>query len=66
MTRVVGENVAVVHATLFPRFTRECCQAHMAEDVWLLDRVRCDINKEIVDRLKERQIDTVTLEWWTL
>ncbi len=38
----------------------------MAEYVWLLDRVRRDINKEIVDRLKERQIDTVTLEWWTL
>ncbi len=57
MTRVAGENVAVVHAGMFLRFTRECCQAHMAEeDVWLLDRVRRDVNKEIVDRLKRDKL----------
>ncbi len=52
---IVGESVTVVHVTMFPRFVKECCRAHVAdEDVWLLDGVRRDVNKEIVDRMTEK------------
>ncbi len=34
--------------------------------MWLLDIGRRDVNKEIVDRLRDRQVDALTVEWWTL
>jgi hypothetical protein len=61
---LVGDRVTVVHVTMFPRFTKECCRAHMAEeDVWLLDGLRRDVNKEIVDGLKDKQTDIKIMEW---
>jgi hypothetical protein len=62
-----GNRVRVIHLTMFPRFTRECCKGHMTdEDVWLLDGVRCDVNKDIVDTLKVKDMGVEMLEWWTL
>jgi hypothetical protein len=62
-----GNNVRVIHLTMFPRFTRECCKGHMTdEDVWLLDGVRRDVNKDIVDMLTVKDMGVETLEWWTL
>jgi hypothetical protein len=64
---IVGENVTVVHVTMFPRFVKKCCRAHMAdEDVWLLDGVRRDVNKEIVDIMTEKGLGVLTVERWTL
>jgi hypothetical protein len=64
---MVGDRVTVVHVTMLPRFTKECCRAHMAEeDVWLLDGLRRDVNKEIVDGLKDKQTDIKIMEWWKL
>jgi hypothetical protein len=63
----VGEKVEVAYVTMFPRFVRECCRDHMTdEDVWLLDGVRRDVNKDIVDRLTDRGAKIETVEWWTL
>ncbi len=63
----VGEKVDVVYVTMFPRFVRECCREHMTdEDVWLLDGVRRDVNKDIVDRMTDRGLKVETVERWTL
>jgi hypothetical protein len=63
----VGDKVDVAYVTMFPRFVRECCRDHMTdEDVWLLDGVRQDVNKDIVDRLTDKGIKVETVEWWTL
>ncbi len=36
------------------------------EDVWLLDGVRRDVNKEIVDMMTEKGLGVLTVERWTL
>jgi hypothetical protein len=62
-----GNRVRVIHLTMFPCFTRECCRGHMTdEDVWLLDGVRRDVNKDIVDTLTVKDMGVETMEWWTL
>jgi hypothetical protein len=64
---VVGEKMVVAQVTMFPRFIRECCKSHMTdEDVWLLDDVRRDVNKEIVDRVFDKGLRVETIDWWTL
>jgi hypothetical protein len=64
---VVGEKVVVAQVTMFPRFVRECCKKHMTdEDVWLLDGVRRDVNKDIVDRVNDNGLRIETIDWWTL
>ncbi len=63
----VGEKFEVVYVTMFPRFVRECCRDHMTDkDVWLLDGVRRDVNKDIVDRLTDRGVKIETVDWCTL
>jgi hypothetical protein len=64
---MVGEKVVVVYLTMFPRSVRECCRSHMTdEDVWLLDGVRRDVNRDIVDRLTDKGSKVETVDWWTL
>jgi hypothetical protein len=36
------------------------------EDVWLLDGVRRDVNKDIVDTLTVKDMGVEKMEWWTL
>ncbi len=55
--QTVGDNVTVVYLTMLPRFVRECCKSHMTdEDVWLLDDVRRNVNKDIGDRSSDREL----------
>jgi hypothetical protein len=55
-----GNRVRVVHLTMFPRFTRECCKGPMTdEDVWLLDGIRRDVDKEIMDRLSKMDVEVL-------
>jgi hypothetical protein len=64
---MVGEKVEVVYLTMFPRFVRECCKMHMTdEDVWLMDGVRRDVNRDIVERLTDKGSKVETVDWWTL
>jgi hypothetical protein len=45
----VGDGVKVIHLTMFPRFVEQCCKDHMThEDVWLLDGIRRDVNREVL------------------
>ncbi len=65
VNRTMGDRATVVFVTMLPRFVRECCKGHMVdEDVWLLDGVRRDLKKKIVDRLVDMGVEVVN--WWTL
>jgi hypothetical protein len=65
--RTVGNKVRVVHITMFPRFVDRCCREHMTEeDVWLLDGIRRDVNRETKDGVCESGYDVDIVDWWTL
>jgi hypothetical protein len=65
--RMVDETVRVVMVTIPPRFVKPCCKEHMTdEDVWLLDGLRRDVNREISDELTDRKLCVDIVEWWTL
>jgi hypothetical protein len=63
--KLMGNKVSVVYVSMLPRFVNECCKGHMTdEDVWLLDGLRRDVEKEIVDRVTEVGVEVVN--WWSL
>jgi hypothetical protein len=65
--RTVGDEVRVVHITMFPRFVDRCCREHMTEeDVWLLDGIRRDVNRETKDGVCESGYEVDIVDWWTL
>jgi nucleotide-binding universal stress UspA family protein len=65
--RTVGDKVTVVHVTMFPRFVEQCCRDHMTdEDVWLLDGIRRDVNREIRDTVCDRDSGVEVVDWWQL
>ncbi len=65
--RTVGELVKVIHVTMFPRFVEQCCKDHMTdEDVWLLDGIRRDVNREIKETLSDRKSGVEVVDWWQL
>jgi hypothetical protein len=65
--RMVGNEVKVMHVTMFPRFVDRCCKDHMAEeDVWLFDGIRRDVNRETKDGVAESGYDIDIVDWWTL
>jgi hypothetical protein len=64
---MTDDKVRVVVLTIPPRFVKPCCRDHMTdEDVWLLDGLRRDVNREIRDELTERGLKVEVVEWWTL
>jgi hypothetical protein len=65
MKRTVGGEVRVVHVTMCPRFVEQCCREHMTEeDVWLLDGIRRDVNREVKDMLLESGYEVDVVDWW--
>jgi hypothetical protein len=63
----VGDVVKVIHLTMFPRFVEQCCREHMTdEDVWLLDGIRRDINREVKDGVTESGREVEVVDWWTV
>jgi hypothetical protein len=64
---MTDDKVRVVVLTIPPRFVKPCCRDHMTdEDVWLLDGLRRDVNREIRDEVTERGLKVEVVEWWTL
>jgi hypothetical protein len=64
---MVGEKAKVVVVTVPPRFVKPCCKEHMTEeDMWLLDSLRRDVNREIRDELVDRKLNVENVEWWML
>jgi hypothetical protein len=54
---MLDETVKVVMVTVPPRFVKLCCKDHMTdEDVWLLDGLRRDVNREIRDKVTDRKL----------
>ncbi len=65
--KTVGDEVRVLHISMFPRFVDRCCREHMTEeDVWLLDGIRRDVNRETKDGVSESGYDVDIVDWWTL
>jgi hypothetical protein len=64
---MLEDRVRVVVLTVPPRFVKPCCREHMTEeDVWLLDGLRRDVNREIRDEVTERGLKVEVIEWWTI
>jgi hypothetical protein len=56
-----------LHATMFPRFVERCCGDHMTdEDVWLVDGIRRDVNREVKEGLIDSGAGVELVDWWTL
>ncbi len=63
----VGDGVKVIHLMMFPRFVEQCCKDHMTdEDVWLLDGIRRDVNREVKDGVTESGRSVEVVDWWTV
>ncbi len=55
----------VSYLTMFPRHVEPCYQVHMSpEDVWVMDGVRRDVDKDIVDMLEDGDDGVNVIEWW--
>jgi hypothetical protein len=55
----------VSYATMFPRHVEPCCASHMTcEDVWMMDSVRRDVDKDIIELLMDNDEGVSVIEWW--
>ncbi len=55
----------VSYATMFPRHVEPCCATHMTcEDVWMMDSVRRDVDKDIIELLMDNDEGVSVIEWW--
>jgi hypothetical protein len=55
----------VTYLTMFPRFVVECCDTHMTkDDVVVIDGIRRDVDKDIVDGIREQDRTASILQWW--
>ncbi len=67
LKRLVGDEVRVLHATMFPRFVERCCDDHMTdEDVWLFDGIRREVNREVKEGLIDSGVGVEMVDWWTM
>jgi hypothetical protein len=61
---MLDDKVREAVLTVPPRFVKPCCREHMTdEDVWLLDGLRRDVNREIRDEVTERGLKVEVIEW---
>jgi hypothetical protein len=50
---------------MFPRFVKECCDTHMTkDDVVVIDGIRRDVDKDIVDGIREQDRTASIMQWW--
>jgi hypothetical protein len=57
----------VSYVTMFPRHVEPCCEKHMTqEDVWVMDSVRRDVDRDIVDMLGDGDDGVSVIEWWDI
>jgi hypothetical protein len=55
----------VTYLTMFPRFVKECCDTHMTkDDVVVIDGIRRDVDKDIVDGIREQDRTAFIMQWW--
>jgi hypothetical protein len=59
----------VVYVTMFPRHVERCCDKtdHMTEnDTVIMDNLRRDVDRDIVDTPRDMGKDVRILEWWDI
>jgi hypothetical protein len=57
----------VSYVTMFPRHVEPCCKRHMTqEDVWVMDSIRRDVDRDIVDMLGDGDDGVSVIEWWDI
>ncbi len=59
----------MVYVTMFPRHVERCCDKndHMTEnDTVVMDNLRRDVDRDIVDTLRDMGMNIRVLEWWDL
>jgi hypothetical protein len=55
------------YLTMFPRFAKVCCQDHMTEeDVFMMDGIRRDVDKDIKEMLTDNDEGVGVMEWWDI
>jgi hypothetical protein len=57
----------VCYVSMFPRHVTSCCMEHMTDDdVWVVDGIRRDVDKDIVEMLKDRNRTVTKVDWWEM
>jgi hypothetical protein len=57
----------VSYIMMFPRHVEPYCTTHMTvEDVWMMDSVRRDVDKDIIEMLADNDDGVSVLEWWDI
>jgi hypothetical protein len=55
------------YLTMFPRFAKVCCHDHMTEeDVFMMDGVRRDVDRDIKEMLLDNDEGVGIVEWWDI
>ncbi len=55
----------VFYLMMFPRFVEECCDKHMTkDDVVVVDGIKRDMDKDIVEGIREQDRLASIIQWW--
>jgi hypothetical protein len=55
----------ISYVTMFPKHVEECCGRHMTrDDVVVMDLIRREVDKDVVDSLREQEGTVMVLQWW--
>ena len=57
----------ICYLTMLRRHVTPCCDLHMTdEDTWVMDSVRRDVDRDIVDMLGDGDDVVTVLDWWDM
>jgi hypothetical protein len=57
----------VTYLTMFPRHIEKCCDRHVTEDdVVLMDGIRREVDRDIVEVLREQDGTVRIVQWWEI
>jgi hypothetical protein len=57
----------VNYLSMFPRHVTICCSDHMTEeDVWMMDGIRREVDREVKDLLTDCDDFVTVLDWWDM
>jgi hypothetical protein len=57
----------VNYLSMFPRHVTVCCSDHMTEeDVWMMDGIRREVDREVKDLLTDCDDFVTVLDWWDM
>jgi hypothetical protein len=57
----------VNYLSMFPRHVSVCCSEHMTEeDVWMMDGIRREVDREVKDMLTDNEDFVTVMDWWDI